>query len=114
MNRATFLNREIIFGTYFLGEWIETTKSENVEEAFNCLSKNPFKYIPLFLYCGVNSTAELNGVEKVSLNDVIEEVDNLGGVASEKVQSILKVFTDSITMNLGNAKGESKKPRAKV
>lgn len=113
-NRATFFNREIIFGTYFLGEWIEQSGTNDIQESFNCLSKNPFKYIPLFIHCGINCTASLTGLEKVSLTDVINEVDNVGGIQSEPIQKLLTVFTESITTQLGKEKVEGKSHQPKV
>jgi hypothetical protein len=110
MNRANFLNREIIFGTYFLGEWIEQSGKETMEEVIMLLTKNPFKYIPEFLLTAINTSAELNGLDKVTLLEVIEEIDNVGGVSSKKVQEILEIFTATITANLGN---EKKPARAK-
>jgi hypothetical protein len=109
MNKTTFINREIVFGTYFLGQWIEASGSDDVQESFTILSKNPFKYIPLFLHTAINSTAEMYGLEKVELFQVIEGVDEGGGIAGEKIQAILKVFTDSMTANVGNEKKGGRK-----
>jgi hypothetical protein len=44
------------------------------------------------------------GTDKVELFQVIEGVDDEGGIAGEKIQTILKVFTTSMTANLGNDK----------
>jgi hypothetical protein len=104
MNKTTFINKEIVFGTYFLGQWIEVSGCDDVQESFAILSKNPFKYIPLFLQTAINSTAEMYGTDKVELFQVIEGVDDEGGIAGEKIQTILKVFTTSMTANLGNDK----------
>ena len=111
-NRATFLKREVIFGTYFVGQWIETSGAKDIEGSFQVLSENPFKYIPLFLHTAVNASAEINGLEKVGLFEVYDEIDNEGGIAGETVQKLLKVFTDSITVNLGKTKAV-KQPQAK-
>jgi hypothetical protein len=113
INRATFLKREIIFGTYFVGQWIDLSGKKSIEESFNVLSENPFKYIPLFIQLAINSSADINGLEKVELFDVIDEIDNEGGIMSETVQKILKVFTDSITVNLGKTKAVKQAPQAK-
>lgn len=104
MNRATFLNKEIIFGTYFIGQWIEASGCDEVSEAFMVLSKNPFKFIPLFITTAINSTAELTGMDKVKLFDVLEEIDRLGGVTSPPIEQLLKVFTDSVSANAGKGK----------
>ena len=112
-NRATFLNREIVFGTYFIGQWIEVSESNDVQEAFNCLAKNPFKYIPMFIHTAINTSAEMNGLDKVSLFDVINEIDNVGGVASESVSKLLNVFTTSIMVGKEKVEGKSHQPKAK-
>ena len=49
------------------------------------------------------------GLEKVELFQVIEGVDEGGGIAGEKIQAILKVFTDSMTANVGNEKKGGRK-----
>jgi hypothetical protein len=112
-NRATFLNREIIFGTYFIGQWIEVSESNDVQEAFNCIGKNPFKNIPLFIQTAINTTAEINGLDKVSLFDVINEIDNVGGVASESVTNLLNVFTNSILVGKEKVEGKSHQTKQK-
>jgi hypothetical protein len=112
-NRATFLSREIVFGTYFIGQWIEVSESNDVQEAFNCLAKNPFKYIPMFIHTAINTTADMNGLDKVSLFDVINEIDNVGGVASESISTLLNVFTSSIMVGKEKVEGKSHQPKAK-
>jgi hypothetical protein len=114
MNKVTFFNREIVFGTYFLGQWIDVVEANDVQEAFNVLQKNPFKYIPLFITTAINTSAELYGLEKVTLLDVTNEIDECGGIASDKVQGVLKVFTSSLEVSLGKNKAGAKvSPRKK-
>jgi hypothetical protein len=112
-NRATFLKREIIFGTYFVGQWIETSGAKDINGSLQVLSGNPFKYVPIFLQTAVNTSAEINGLEKVGLFDVIDEIDNEGGIGSETVEKLLKVFADSITANVGKTKAVKQAPQAK-
>jgi hypothetical protein len=111
-NKVTFFNREIVFGTYFIGQWIDVVGANDVQESFMVLQKNPFKYIPLFIATGINTSAELYGLEKVTLLDVTNEIDECGGIASDEVQNVLKVFTTSLEVALGkNKAGAKPKPR---
>lgn len=108
MYRTTFLSKEIVFGTFFLGEWIENSGAENAKLSFELLQKNPFKYVPLFLQVAINSTAEIFNTQKVELHEVFEEVDKVGGINSKVIQDILEVFTTSMTDKLGNEKKAKK------
>lgn len=111
MNKVTFFKREIVFGTYFVGAWIDEAEATDVADSFNVIAKNPFKYIPKFIFCGINTTAELYGLEKVTLMDVIDEIDKCGGITSDEVQNVLQVFTSSIETTLGNQRGAKKTPQ---
>jgi len=111
MNEATFLGKPIVFGTFFLGEYTEAT-GKPFAEAMNDIDRNPFKFIPLFLQVGINTTAELNGTEKVELKEVLAEVDRLG-IASDEIQKVLQVFVQSIQAKVDTAKKKKAPSRKK-
>lgn len=110
MNKYTFLNREIEFGTYFLGEFVERVNLP-FEQALALLQTNPLKYIPVFIHTAVNTTAELNGESPISLKEVINEVDKLG-YESKEIQEMFEVFAKSIEAKFD--KPAKKKKVAKV
>jgi hypothetical protein len=107
---AKFLNRELTFGTYFLGEYTEIT-GKPFQEALGDIDKNPFKYIPLFLQTAINTSAELDGLEPVTLKEVITEVDNLG-IGSKEIQDVLMAFVKSLESKIP-AEGKKKNPAKK-
>ncbi len=98
-NKCTFLGKDIVFGTYFLGEFTEIT-GKPFQEAIQDLQKNPFKFIPVFLQTAINTTAEIYGGEKVELKEVLAEIDNKG-LNSKEVQNALDTFTKSIQVMAG-------------
>lgn len=111
MNKYTFLNREIEFGTYFLGEFVERVNLPFME-AIGLLQNNPLKYIPVFIHTAINTTAELNDESLVSLKEVINEVDKVG-YDSEEIQELFAVFSKSIETKFNEPKGKGKKQIAK-
>lgn len=102
MNEAKFLGKEVVFGTYFLGEYTEIT-GKSFQEAMADIERNPFKYIPLFILTAINTTAELNGTQGVELKDVVNEIDRLG-INSDEVSGLLTVFANSISERLDKKK----------
>lgn len=98
MNKYTFLNREIEFGTYFLGEFVERVNLP-FDKALALIQTNPLKYIPVFIHTAINTTAELNNENPVTLKEVINEVDRLG-YESKEIQGMFEVFAKSIETKL--------------
>lgn len=111
MNKYNFLNREIEFGTYFLGEFVERVNLP-FDKALGLLQSNPLKYIPIFIHTAINTTAELNEESPISLKEVIKEVDNLG-YSSKEIQGMFEVFTKSIETKLEAPTTAKKKNPAK-
>ncbi len=108
MNKYTFLNREIEFGTYFLGEFVERVDL-SFDKALALLQTNPLKYIPIFIHTAINTTAELNEETPISLKEVINEVDKLG-YNSKEIQEMFEVFTKSIETKVETPTTKKKKP----
>jgi hypothetical protein len=109
MNKTNFLGHEIIFGTYFIGQWIDKSGANDIQEALQGLQKNPFKNIPLFIKIGIEETAFLNGKEtEISLFDLSNEIDAVGGVQGKDVQDLLNFFIASISVKNDDVSVEKK------
>ena len=106
MNKTTFAGYEIIFGTYFIGQWIDKSGSIDLQEAAKGLETNPFKAIPVFVKTAIETTAEINSKPiEISIFRVIELIEAQGGIlASQEIKDLLKVFMDSITAQMTPSK----------
>jgi hypothetical protein len=114
MNKTNFLGHEIIFGTYFLGQWIERTQSNDVQDALAGFQKNPFKNIPLFISIAIEETANLNGkVLNLSLIEICDLIDENGGIQGEAVQKLLAFFVETLTVKNNETETKSIAPKKK-
>lgn len=104
-------NRDIVFGTYLLSEWIEVLGSDNINDGIQLLKKNPFKYLTQLIMLGINTSAELNETgEAITMKDAFAIVDQNGGIGGDAVQSYLNDFFKSL--EVGSTKGK-KQAKAK-
>jgi hypothetical protein len=114
MNKTNFAGHEIIFGTYFLGQWIEQIGANDVQDALGGFQKNPFKNIPLFITIAINETANLNGKPlDLSLIDVSQKIDELGGIQSAEVQDLLAFFVQTLGVKNDEPQTKSIAPKKK-
>jgi hypothetical protein len=114
MNKTNFLGHEIIFGTYFLGQWIERTQSNDVQDALAGFQKNPFKNIPLFISIAIEETANLNGKDlNLSLVEICALIDENGGIQGEAVQKLLAFFVETLTVKTNETETKSIAPKKK-
>jgi hypothetical protein len=114
MNKTNFLGHEIIFGTYFLGQWIERTQSNDVQDALAGFQKNPFKNIPLFISVAIEETANLNGKDfNLSLIEICDLIDQNGGLKGEAVQKLLAFFVETVSVKTNEPQTKSTAPKKK-
>ncbi len=99
-------DKDIIFGTYFLGEWIEELDVNDIQEALQLIQKNPFKQITKMVKTAVNTSNEINEIEE-RLTDFTASllVDKFGGVNGAESEKFLNKFSESIKVQ---SKGKKK------
>lgn len=102
-------DRDIVFGTYLLSEWIEALGSDNINQGIELLKKNPFKYITQVIMVGINTSAELNETgEAITMKDAFAIVDENGGTGGDAVQNYLSDFFDSMKVDSAKGKKQAK------
>ena len=93
-------NKELEFnlGLGFLGELIDIT-GKSLDDVLLQIDKNPYKYIPLAMYCSVKYAYESKGKElDFTKFEFVEWVDNDGGLTDKNESAIkfLEAFQDSL------------------
>ena len=107
-------NREIefIFGLAFMGEVLETLDM-SIDEVVKKLDKNPFLTIPTLMFISSKSAKEEIGEEvDFTPRELINWIDESGGLGQDAVVKFLNTFTASLTKNVPKekaVKGSKKK-----
>jgi hypothetical protein len=123
MNKITYGNRELVFGTYFMSQLMEDFNLQDIseitalmgtEETPGLFQKNPFKYIPLFIKTAINSSAEMYGLDKMQLHEVAQLIDDEGGIIDEKIIKIFEVFGSSSKVKTELTNSTKKKVSQKI
>lgn len=89
---------EFNFGLGFLGELIEVT-GQSLDDVLVKIDKNPYKYIPLAMYCSTKFAYESKGKElDFTKFEFIEWIDKDGGLTDKNESAIkfLQEFQNSL------------------
>ncbi len=93
--KGTLGGKEFKFwlGLGFLSSFLKESKT--TLETFNtALGENPFELVPLMVYCSIKYGYDRVGADlDFTKFEVVEWIDDEGGVASEFVEKFLKHFT---------------------
>ena len=91
---------EFHFGLGFLGELLDTLDL-SIEELMNGIQKNPFKFLPKVMHGAASYAAQRKGEELgMELYELIDLIDDDGGVASDNTAKFLQAFTASMTKDV--------------
>lgn len=105
-------DKETSFGIGTIGLFLEHTDL-NFSQLFDALKNNPFKYIPILIYCSILYPKRRNEeVIDFSLYDVMDWVDKIGGINAKEVQTFLEDFTKSMVKDVPESKETKKKMKA--
>lgn len=110
------LNREYNchFGLGFLGEVIDVLDVD-YGEFLAKYEKNPFKYVPLVMYQSIKYSTEMEG-EKLGFEhkDLINWIDENGGLTNQEMIDFSQAFIKSLTKNVPKEEvSESNEPKKK-
>lgn len=89
---------EFSFGLGFLGELLEET-DKSIDEVLVSMDKNPYKFIPLAMYCSTKFAYEKKGktidFDKYTF---LEWIEKDGGLTDKNESAIkfMNAFTDSL------------------
>ena len=87
-------------GLGFLGELLDST-GLSIDEVVEKLNKNPFKTVPLLIYHSAKYGAESKELTfTMSLSDIIDLIDDNGGLANPEVTRFLQTWTKSMTKDV--------------
>lgn len=97
---------EFIFGLEFMGNVLEELDL-SIDEIVAKLDKNPFRMIPTLMFISAESSFRRdNKVIDFSKSELIDWIDESGGLGQEAVVKFLKTFTSSLTKNVPSMKEE--------
>ena len=103
--------RELRFGIGFLGAFLEETNLE-ISQIDEKLKQNPFTYVPKMMFDSLKFAEKRKGNEiDFTESDVIDWVDEAGGLESEPVKSFFLGFAESMQTKLPEVKGKQNQPK---
>lgn len=91
---------EFHFGLGFLGTLLKDLDI-SIDELMGSLQKNPFEYLPKIMHCAASYACLRKGEELgLSLYDLIDLIDEDGGIVSENMSKFLEAFTNSMSKDV--------------
>lgn len=99
---------EFIFGLGFVGDALETLDL-SIDEVVKKLDKNPFLMIPTLMYISAKSSKEEKGEEiDFTPKELINWIDESGGLNQDSIVNFLNAFKDSLIKNVPKEKATKK------
>lgn len=97
--KLEFKERDLLcaLGLEFLGEFLDVVGID-VEEVGRKVGQNPFKWVPVMIYHSAIIEGELSGKPvELTKREVINLLENAGGIASPQAKYFLNEWTKSMT-----------------
>lgn len=92
----------LVFGTWVMGQLIKSGYS--LATLKDDMTNNPFEFFPLLVYLGAVNALPSKDLDHYSKNDFYDWIDNAGGIGSDSVSNVIKVFTNSLSNGIPKKK----------
>lgn len=90
----------------FLGDFLDEVDL-SIEEVGEKMQKNPFRLLPKMIYISARSEAEISGEDfNHTLKDIVEMIEDDGGIASPQVTKFITKWTNSMTAGVPKSEVE--------